>query len=43
MNFVDWYLHETDPYYFTVTYFLGDDNRLERNDIYLFHLFYLYL
>ena len=30
MIFVDWYLRETDPYYFTVTYLLGDNDRLEE-------------
>ena len=43
MIFVDWFLCETDPYYFTVTYLLGDSNRLDRDYIYLFHLFiYIY-
>ena len=43
MVYVDWYLRATDPYYFTVTYLLGDSNRLERMYTYLFHLFiYIY-
>ena len=33
MIYVDWYLHETNPYYFTVTYLLGDNDRLERTNI----------
>ena len=42
MIFVDWYLRETDPYDFTVTYLLGDSNRLETMYT-LFHLFiYIY-
>ena len=43
MVYVDWYLQETNPYYFSVTYLLGDSNRLERTYIYWFHLFiYIY-